>query len=86
MRDIGGIYLLCLWVILELDYCDYLKFDFKKLTHGGIRHNNVRYVLIVESDQYAEKEFSSNTLHLGPSPSIISKRQLQVSSTIVKYT
>ena len=40
----------------------------------------------VASDQYAEKELSPNTLHLGPSPSIISKRQLQVSSTIVKYT
>ena len=31
-------------------------------------------------------QLTSNTLHLGPSPSIISKRQLQVSSTIVKYT
>ena len=39
---------------------------------------------VVASDQYAEKELSPNTLHLGPSPSIISKRQLQVSSTIVK--
>ena len=36
------------------------------------------------SDQYAEKELSPDTLHLGPSPSIISK--LPVSSTIVKYT
>ena len=41
---------------------------------------------VVASDHYAEKELSPNTLHLGPSPSIISKRQLQVSSTIVKYT
>ena len=31
---------------------------------------------VVASDQYAEKELSPNTLHLGPSPSIISKRQL----------
>ena len=30
---------------------------------------------VVASDQYAEKELSPNTLHLGPSPSIISKRQ-----------
>ncbi len=28
---------------------------------------------VVASDQYAEKELSPNTLHLGPSPSIISK-------------
>ena len=41
---------------------------------------------VVASDQYAKKELSPKTLHLGPSPSIISKRQLQVSSTIVKYT
>ena len=41
---------------------------------------------VVASDQYDEKELSPNTLHLDPSPSIISKRQLQVSSTIVKYT
>ena len=41
---------------------------------------------VVASDQYAEKELSPNTLQFGPSPSIISKRQLQVSSTIVKYT
>ena len=41
---------------------------------------------VVASDQYAEKELSPNAFHLGPSPSIISKRQLQVSSTIVKYT
>ena len=41
---------------------------------------------VVVKDQYAEKELSPNTLHRGPSPSIISKRQLQVSSTIVKYT
>ena len=40
----------------------------------------------VASDQYAEKNSSPNTLHLGPSPSIISKRQLPVSSTIVRYT
>ena len=39
---------------------------------------------VVASDQYAEKELSPNILHLGPSPSIISKRQLQVSSTVVK--
>ena len=39
---------------------------------------------VLASDQYAEKNSSPNTLHLGPSPSIISKRQLQVSSTIVK--
>ena len=30
--------------------------------------------LVVASDQYAEKKWSPNTLHLGPSPSIISKR------------
>ena len=41
---------------------------------------------VVASDQYAEKNSSPNTLHLGPSPSIISKRQLQVSSIIVRYT
>ena len=41
---------------------------------------------VVASDQYTEKKLSPNTLHLGPSPSIISKRQLPVSSTIVKYT
>ena len=41
---------------------------------------------VVPSDQYAEKNSSPNTLHLGPSPSIISKRQLPVSSTIVRYT
>ena len=41
---------------------------------------------VVASDQYAEKELSPNTLHLGPSSSIIRKRQLQVPSTIVKYT
>ena len=41
---------------------------------------------VAASDQYAEKELSPNALHLGPSPIIISKRQLQVSSTIVKYT
>ena len=41
---------------------------------------------VIASDQYAEKELPPNTLHLGPSPSIISKQQLQVSSTIVKYT
>ena len=41
---------------------------------------------VVALGQYSEKELSPNTLHLGPSPSIISKRQLQVSSTIVKYT
>ena len=39
----------------------------------------------VASDQYAEKNSLPNTLHLGPSPSIISKRQLPVSSTIVRY-
>ena len=38
------------------------------------------------SDEYAEKHLSPKSLHLGPSPSIISKRQLPVSSTIVKYT
>ena len=43
-------------------------------------------VPVVASDQYAEKKSSLNTLHLGPSPSMISKRQLPVSSTIVKYT
>ena len=41
---------------------------------------------VVASDQYAEKELSPNTMHLGPSPSIINKRQLLVSSTIVNYT
>ena len=29
---------------------------------------------VVASDRYAEKELSPNTLHLGPSPSIINKR------------
>ena len=41
---------------------------------------------VIALDQYTEKELSPNTLHLGPSLSIISKWQLQVSSTIVKYT
>ena len=41
---------------------------------------------VVASDQFAEKKWSSNTLHLGPLPSIICKWQLLVSSTIVKYT
>ena len=41
---------------------------------------------VAASDQYAEKELSPNTMYLGPPPSIISKRQLQVSSTIVKHT
>ena len=38
---------------------------------------------VVASGQYAEKNSSPNTLHLGPSPSIIiiSKRPLPVSST-----
>ena len=31
---------------------------------------------VVASDQYTEKDLSPNTLHLNPSPSIISKRQL----------
>ena len=35
----------------------------------------------VASDQPAQKNSASNTLHLGPSPSIISKRQLPISST-----
>ena len=37
---------------------------------------------VVASDQYAGKNSSPDTLHLGPSHSIISKRQLPVSSTI----
>ena len=41
---------------------------------------------VVASDQYDENELSPDTLHLGPSPSIIRKGQLQVSSTIVNYT
>ena len=41
---------------------------------------------VAASDQCAKKNVSPNSLHLGPSPSIISKRQLPVSSTIVKYT
>ena len=41
---------------------------------------------VIALDQYTEKELSPNTLHLGPLLSIISKWQLQVSSTIVKYT
>ena len=41
---------------------------------------------VVTLDEYAEKHLSPNSLHLGPSPSIISKRQLPFSSTIVKYT
>ena len=41
---------------------------------------------VVASDQYAEKKWSPNSLHFGPSPSMISKLQLPVSSTIVKYT
>ena len=35
---------------------------------------------VVRSDQYAENNWSPNTLHLSPSPSMISKRQLPVSS------
>ena len=35
---------------------------------------------VVASDQYNEKNSSPNTLHLGPSPSIISKRQLASST------
>ena len=31
---------------------------------------------VVASDQYTEKDLSPKTLHLNPSPSIISKRQL----------
>ena len=34
---------------------------------------------VVASDQYAEKGLSPNTLHLGPSPSIISKRLIHYS-------
>ena len=34
---------------------------------------------VVTSDQYAEKISSPNALHLSPSPSMISKRQLPVS-------
>ena len=41
---------------------------------------------VAASDQYAEKHLSPNTLHFCPSPSIISKRQLPVSSTIARYT
>ena len=41
---------------------------------------------VVASDQYAEKNSSPSTLHLGSSPSITSKRQLLVSSTVVRYT
>ena len=41
---------------------------------------------VVASDQYAEKKWLPSSLHLNPSPSIISKRQLPVSSTKVKYT
>ena len=41
---------------------------------------------VVASDQYTDKNSSLSSLHLGPSPSIISKRQLPVSSTIVMYT
>ena len=43
---------------------------------------------VVASDEYAEKILSPTSLHksiTGPSPSIISNRQL-ASSTIVKYT
>ena len=40
----------------------------------------------VASNQYAEKNSTPNTLYLGPSPSIVSKGQLPVSSTIVGYT
>ena len=40
---------------------------------------------VVAPDQYAEKKSLPSSLHLGPSPSIISERQLPVSSTIVKY-
>ena len=41
---------------------------------------------VAASDQYVENNSSPNTLHLGPSPSIISKRQLLVSSTVVRDT
>ena len=37
---------------------------------------------VVALDQYTEKELSPNTLHLGPSLSIISKWQLQVYSEV----
>ena len=41
---------------------------------------------VVASDQHAEKNSSPNTLHVSPSPTIISEQQLPVSSSIVKYT
>ena len=41
---------------------------------------------VVASDQYAEKNLSPNTLHLGPLLSIISKWQLLFLSTLVRYT
>ena len=44
------------------------------------------FPVVAASDQYAEKGLSPNSLHLGPSPSIIGKQQLLVSSIIVKYT
>ena len=40
---------------------------------------------VVASDHYAEKTSSLNILHIGPSPSIISKRQLPVSSTMLRF-
>ena len=40
---------------------------------------------LAASDQYVEKYSSPNTLHLGPSPSIMSKRQPPVSFTIVRH-
>ena len=40
----------------------------------------------VASDQYVDRNSSPSTLHLGPLPSIISKRQPPVSSTIVRDT
>ena len=41
---------------------------------------------VVATDQHAEKNSSPNTLHVSPSPTIISEQQLPVSSSIVKYT
>ena len=47
--------------------------------------NGVWNIHVVASDQYAETNSSPNTLQLGPSPSIISIRQLPVLFTIVRY-
>ena len=46
----------------------------------------VSEIFPVVAEKYADKHSSPNSLYLGPSPSIISKEQLPVSSTIARYT